>query len=287
MPFLIDLHVHTTNSPDASLSEGELADRAAAADLTGVGFVAHLDLNPDDACYGFFQGDRYRTAVREAEREHPGLTVLCGVEVGEPHLHGARASEMIRGGGYDFVTGALHWVDGLLVLDPEPFRGEDPLRLAERYYRTTLEMLENPRFDVLAHMGIFRRGMAMAGFDTSLDETALWPGLLQDVLGRLIETGVILEVNTSGLRRRERITYPSAAVLDLYRSMGGRLVTLGSDTHGDPWVFFGLPEGRNLLMQCGFDRCHYLCRGEPSSYAIGGRTDAGGADGSPGDLLLV
>jgi histidinol-phosphatase (PHP family) len=287
MPFLFDLHVHTVNSPDASLSEDELAQRAAAEGLSGVGFVAHLDLNPDDACHGFFQGERYTDAVRKADREHPEITVLCGVEVGEPHLYGRRSSEMMRGGGYDFVTGALHWVDDLLVLDPEPFRGENPLRLAERYYRTTLEMLAKPGFDVLAHMGIFRRGMAMAGFDTSLDETVLWPGLLQDVLGRLIETGVILEVNTSGLRRREHITYPTPRVLDLYRSMGGRLVTLGSDTHGDPWVFYGLSEGLQLLLELGFDRCHYIRRGEPCSYAVGDGAGACGADGSPGYLSLV
>ncbi len=284
MPPLFDLHVHTANSPDASLSEGELAERASAAGLGGVEFVAHLDLNPADACCGFFREERYRNAVREAGLRHPEITVLCGVEVGEPHLYGAVAAEILRGHGYDFVTGALHWVDDLLVLDPGAFRREDPLRLVERYYMTTLKMLERPSFDVLAHMGIFRRGMAMAGLDTSLDETALWPDLLQDVLGRLIEKDVILELNTAGLRRLEGVTYPSPPVLALYRSMGGRLVTLGSDTHGEPWVFYGLSEGCNLLVEHGFKHCYYLRSGEPSSYPIDGAPGSDAAGGNRMDL---
>lgn len=268
MPPLFDMHVHTTNSPDAALTEMELARRASAAGLAGLGFVAHLDFHPRDECTGFFDGARYQAAVRDAQSRNPGLTLLCGVEVGEPHLYGENAMEAIRGGNFDYVTGALHWLDDHLVLGPDVFGAVPPLEVAERYYRTSLAMLENSRFDVLAHLGIFRRGMALAGLDTSFDETLLWPGLLQDVIGAVIERGIILELNTSGLRRREEVTYPSLPVLELYRSMGGAHVTLGSDTHRDPWVFYGLEEGRRTLQSTGFERCRYLHAGELKSYPL-------------------
>jgi histidinol-phosphatase (PHP family) len=270
MPPLFDMHVHTTNSPDAALTEMELARRASVAGLAGLGFVAHLDFHPSDACTGFFNGARYQADVRKAraQSQNPSLTLLCGVEVGEPHLYGESATETIRGKGFDFVTGALHWLDDHLVLGPDVFRSLSHLEVAERYYRTTLQMLESPRFDVLAHLGIFRRGMALAGLDTSFDETLLWPGLLQDVLGAVIARGIILELNTSGLRRRETITYPSLPVLELYRSMGGAHVTLGSDTHRDPWVFYGLEEGRRVLLATGFERCWCLHAGELKSYPL-------------------
>lgn len=268
MPPLFDMHVHTTNSPDASLTETELAQRASAAGLAGLGFVAHLDFHPSDACTGFFDGARYQAAVQDARAQNPDLTLLCGVEVGEPHLYGSNATETIRGKNFDYVAGALHWLDDHLVLGPDVFGSLPPLEVAECYYRTTLEMLENPMFHILAHLGIFRRGMALAGLDTTFDETLLWPGLLEDVLGTVIARGIVLELNTSGLRRSERITYPSPPVLKLYRSLGGTHVTLGSDTHRDPWVFYGLEEGRRTLLETGFESCRYLHAGELKSYPL-------------------
>ncbi|MFO7625731.1 MAG: PHP domain-containing protein [Candidatus Fermentibacteraceae bacterium] len=268
MPPLFDMHVHTTNSPDATLTESELARRASEAGLAGLGFVAHLDYHPSDACTGFFDGARYKAAVRDAQSQNPELMVLCGVEVGEPHLYGSKVKDTIRGMSFDYVTGALHWLDDQLVLGPDVFEKFSPLEVAERYYRTTLEMLETPHFDVLAHLGIFRRGMALAGLDTSFDETLLWPGLMQDVLGAVIARGIVLELNTSGLRRREKTTYPSLPVLKLYRSLGGRHATLGSDTHRDPWVFFGLDEGRILLLEAGFETCRYMSAGVLKSYPL-------------------
>lgn len=265
---LFDMHVHTTSSPDATLGESELAARASSAGLAGLGFVAHLDFHPGDACTGCFDGPGYQAAVRTARAENPDLHVLCGVETGEPHLYGGNADELIRGRGYDYMTGALHWLDDHLVLGPEAFRSVPPLEIVERYYRTTLEMLRDPRFDILAHLGIFRRGMALAGLDTSFDETVLLPGLIQDVLGAIIAGGIVLELNTSGLRRREKTTYPTLPILELYRSMGGRSVTLGSDTHGDPWVFYGLEEGARLLLEAGFESCRYFRAGRQESYAL-------------------
>lgn len=265
---LFDLHVHTLNSPDASLSEAELAERAVVRGLAGLGFIAHLDFHPLDPCFGFFNGARYTASVRDAAALNPGTTLLCGVEVGEPHLYSGQARGVLEAGEYDYVTGALHWVDDLLVLGPEAFRKEPPLKLVEGYYRETLEMVRSGFFHILAHMGLFRRGMALAGLDTSLDETRLWPGLLEEILGVMVEKGVILEVNTSGLRRKECVTYPDTAVLELYRSLGGELVTLGSDTHRDPWVFYGLEEGCDLLLKTGYFNCTCLRRGEPFVYPL-------------------
>lgn len=256
------MHVHTLNSPDARLSEDELAERALEEGLAGLGFVAHLDFEPEDPCCGFFDGERYRGAVLSAAEKHPETVILLGLEVGEPHLYHDQVEQTIDREDYDFVTGALHWVGDLSPLFPEAFRREPAMKLIELYYRATLDMVRKGSFHILAHMGLFRRGMALAGLDPSLDETRLWPGLIEEILGTMIERKIVLELNTSGLRRRERMTYPDRPVLEMYRALGGRLVTLGSDTHDDPWVFYGLEEGRRRLIGAGFEDCCYLKGGE-------------------------
>jgi histidinol-phosphatase (PHP family) len=253
MTQLIDLHVHTTNSPDAALGETELARRASSRGLSALGFVAHVDFHPKDFCALAFRAERYDSAVREARASIPAMRILKGVEIGEPHRFMPPSLEALGGLRYDYVVGALHWVGDLLVLDPWDAAGGSHLDAVERYFEESLLIASGCDIDVVAHLGIFRRGLARAGLDTGFDEASLWPGLLRRIFEAMIDRGIALELNTSGLRRREGITYPSPGVLAFYRGCGGTLVTLGSDTHDDPWVFFGLEEGASLLRDTGFE----------------------------------
>lgn len=269
MTGIFDMHVHTTNSPDAGLSETEIAKRAVAAGLKGVGLVAHVDFHPRDFCSLFFDPARYDSAVECARGSSPGVRLLKGVEIGEPHLYEHLAKERMDGREYDFLIGGLHWVDDRMVLEAEGFDGVEPLSLVEEYFRQLQEMVSRCDIDILAHVGIFRRGLARAKLDCGFDETALWPALTDGLLAAMIERGIALEINTSGLRRTERVTYPQAPLLRRYRELGGRLITLGSDTHADPWVFYGLDEGVALLQSVGFESAFFFEARQPQAYFPG------------------
>jgi len=234
---------------------------AGAASVGCIGFVAHLDLHPEDFCHGGFSEESYLKELKQAAFVSD-IKVLRGIEVGEPHRFFPGACELFRSGEYDFIAGALHWIGNSLILDEKPFLEEELLPLVEQYYRETLQILEQGNVNILAHMGIFRRGMARAGLSTDIDETTVFPELIREVLTAAIEKGVAIELNTSGLRRRESVTYPSHSVLELYRSMGGTMVTTGSDTHKAEHAFFGLRQGYDLLHELGFLECGIFRSGE-------------------------
>lgn len=255
-----DMHVHTASSPDADLSASRLCGLARSREVSRIGFVAHLDLHPSDFCFNGFDENLYEEELDLAEGEN-GPEVLRGIEIGEPHRYMDSALKMFHPGRYDFITGALHWLDESMILSERAFQGHDPLRIIHRYYSETLDILERGGIHIIAHMGIFRRGMARAGLSVDLDETALFPDLLQRVLELVIDTEVALEVNTAGLRRPEGTTYPTPSVLRLYRELGGRLVTLGSDTHRKENAFFGLNRGAALINACGFHEYGFFKRG--------------------------
>ncbi len=85
--------------------------------------------------------------------------------------------------------------------------------------------------------------------------------MMKRILTAMIDRGIALEVNTAGLRRTEKTTYPTPAVIELFGSLGGELVTVGSDTHRDPWVFYGLDLASDLLRSKGFSRAfRFSCR---------------------------
>jgi histidinol-phosphatase (PHP family) len=267
---LFDMHVHTEDSPDATFPAAELVRRAGAAGLAGIGFVAHLDRHPEDSCHGGFDPAGYGRSLSRARRAAASeLKVLGGLEVGEPHRYGKRAMQMVEGRSYDFIIGGLHWTRYAgLVLGKESFEGLPADRVIRGYLEESLEIALHSDIDILAHFGLFRRGMGMAGLDTGIAETVLFPDLVRAVLLALIDRGIALELNCSGLRRVEKVTYPTPAILRLFMELGGRLVTLGSDTHSEPWVFYGLEEGRRLLLETGF-REAFFCRDRtPEAYPL-------------------
>ena len=252
--FMIDMHVHTDDSPDADIPAGELVVRGMDINLSGVGFVAHVDLDPDDYCYGGFEESTYNRSI-ELAREKSGerLLILKGIEVGEPHIYGEKVKSIVEYSNYDFITGALHSLAGIgMVLGSEVYADADPLSIVEQYYVETLQIVEEADIDILAHMGLFRRGLALAGLKHDFNELELWPDTIRRILETIIDRNIALELNTSGLRRKENITYPTPFILAQYKKMGGRLITVGSDTHREPYVFFGLKEGKMLLEETGF-----------------------------------
>ncbi len=267
---IYDLHVHTPASPDASVAPQELVTAAELLGLWGVGLVVHVDFHPEDYCTGgpdvaaYLSDSRRIGELAEAE----GIRVSTGLEVGEPHRFAASWEPVASAAEWDFVTGALHWIGSHLVLDESGYLGTDPMQVVEGYYEETLRILRRCDIDVLAHMGIFRRGLAMAGYSTDFDEVEEWPDLIDEVLGTMIEHGVVLELNTAGLRRKERVTYPTRSVMERYRQLGGELVALGSDTHRRENAFYGIARGRDLLLDLGFSEAYYFSGRTPRLYRL-------------------
>lgn len=264
------MHVHTSDSPDADIPAWSLVQKGKENNLGGIGFVAHLDLNPEDFCYASFNAAAYDESIDRARSEAKGrLLVMKGLEVGEPHVYEKQVKKLVDYSNYDFITGALHSVEGIgMVLGREVYTEGDPLEIVETYYSETLRMVEVSDIDILAHMGLFRRGLALAGLRYDFNEMQLWPETIDSILKVLIERKIALELNTSGLRRIEKITYPIPAILERFRELGGTLVTLGSDTHREPHVFFGLKQGAALLLQTGFKETYAFVDREPLAFGL-------------------
>lgn len=262
--FLIDMHVHTDDSPDADIPAGELVVRGMDINLAGIGFVAHVDLDPEDCCYGGFDESSYNRSIDIARREAGDkILVLKGIEVGEPHIYEEKVKSIIDYSDYDFITGALHTVEGAgMVLGESAYEDADPLEVVEMYYLETLKMVEASDIDVLAHMGLFRRGLALAGLKHDFNELELWPDTIRRILETIIDRDIALELNSSGLRRKENNTYPTPEILVLYKELGGQLITVGSDTHREPYIFYGLSDGRKLLIEKGFRETNFFINRE-------------------------
>jgi histidinol-phosphatase (PHP family) len=119
------------------------------------------------------------------------------------------------------------------------------------YFAEVARAIRSGLFDTLGHMDMCKRWL-VPWFKAA--EYAAIPEAYEPLLVALVESGTALEVNASGLRHPTGETYPGPWVVQRYRELGGRRVTVGSDSHLPHCFAFGLEEACEIVAAAGFDR---------------------------------
>ena len=213
-----------------------MCEGALAKGLPCITFADHLDMNPNDEGYGFYQPDRSFKEIAAAKRQFAGrLKVLQGVEFGEPHLYPGTLA-VLHERPYDVILGSIHWVNDD---DPgSPVARSNPRAYFERYYAVMLAMVQTGGFDVLAHFDLPKRYLNVDVSDLPI---------IDDIMTVLAASDIALEINTSSLRKGVSDTMPGSAILEKYVQEGGTRITLASDAHTPRDIGADFDEVRRLL----------------------------------------
>lgn len=227
---MIDCHIHSDCSGDCSAPMLEVCRAAVDRGVKVICFTEHIDFEPTDLCYGTFDYAHYKSRIAEARKAYAGvLDVRCGIEVDFSVRHRSQIQEFLADKEFDYVLGATHYVDGVILEDHEVyFPGKTAKEAYAPFFNNTLDTVETGWFDAIAHLDLCKRyGVRYLGpFD--------WEPYREEIeriLNAVIERDMALEINTSGLRQLPQDTYPCRGILELYYSLGGRAITVGSDAH--------------------------------------------------------
>jgi histidinol-phosphatase (PHP family) len=171
------------------------------------------------------------------------------------------AIALIEKQGFDFIIGSLHNLVGVpdfCMLDYTKMTDRQIELLWQRDLDETYRLLLDEgthgcKIDTLAHLTYPVRYILRAG--KTLDMKPFIEQIEQIFL-RLIEKGIALEINTSGLRQGAGMTFPDESLMRFYRSLGGEMVTVGSDAHFSEHVGCNIRETYELLREIGFS---YVC----------------------------
>ncbi|NWG14753.1 MAG: histidinol-phosphatase HisJ family protein [Acidobacteria bacterium] len=232
-----DYHIHTRFSADSSASMEEMCEVAVARGIPEIGFAEHYDLHPDENQRDWLDLDRWAGELEACRARYAGrLTIRAGIEAGEPHLFADAVRDISTRYPFDYILGSLHWVGRENVFFPGYF-----VRTQEAAFRMYFEELEQVtrvgEFDILAHFDIpIRAGFQYHGsYDPSNFES-----LIRPILRNCIERQIAIEINTGSLRRSAAVLNPGPPILHWYAEMGGKHLTLGSDSHHPQHVGAGL-----------------------------------------------
>jgi histidinol-phosphatase (PHP family) len=245
-----DGHVHTEWSWDTVAGSMErTCGRALQIGLASVAFTEHADytrwvvapelkarMRPHVAALvaadGRFsppplQVDAYLECVQRCRERFPGLRILTGMELGEPHWHPDEVAALTAGRDFDRLLGSVHSIalDGPRAID-HLYRHRDLTgrydrdELMRRYLAEVLRLAGSTApFGVLAHIDFpVRNWPGPDRFDPAVFEEEY-----RAVLAELASSGRALEVNT--------VVPLASVIVAWWYEAGGDALTFGSDAH--------------------------------------------------------
>lgn len=249
---MLDYHVHSQFSVDCETPMEESCRAAIAAGVTEIAFTDHLDHEPADPGFGYYQPEAYLDAVAAVREQFGGqLSVLAGVEVDFNEGIASQVERFINryGGRYDFIIGSVHYTRSGELIFPRYFRGRALDDVFVPYLRQVKLAVETGWFDTIGHLDLPKRYAPAATHGTY--DPAIYRSLLEPIFASLIERGISFEINTSGLRQTPRTSMPGPAIVRWYVEAGGQLVTTGSDSHVADTIGSGLRATLAMLELCG------------------------------------
>jgi len=258
---LLDLHVHSTCSVDSETGIGDYVRRARDLGLVEIGFCEHVDLDPRDMGYGHTDPAHYDREIASARAKASvwasDLLIRQGIELNYQSGREDEVRAWLAVRPWDYVVSSVHLVDyadGWAIIS-EPgaikayFATHSQRQAYLPYFEELLRAARSGLGDVLGHLDLIKRYGAVhyGPFDPGAYE-----GEIRAVLRAAVESGMGLEINTSGLRQPPGEPYPTLPILRWYRQVGGEVLITGSDAHQAADLGAGIAEGLDLARAAGF-----------------------------------
>jgi histidinol-phosphatase (PHP family) len=251
----LDAHLHTEQSPDSAVPIDVYASLAVERGIAEIAITDHVDFDPRDPAYNYSRfDDRERVVRGAAERwAREGVVIRFGAELTFNRRWEADVRDHLRQHHYDYVIGSVHdWPES-------PYwpsrvhawiQGRSLDEVVAPYYAEIIAAARSGLFDTIGHLDVVKRYLHP---HITAEDLGQRPDLQEPALRAIIESGVSLEVNSSGLRYPGAETYPSAAVVARYRELGGERVVVGSDAHSRGSFAARLDTSYEHLAAAGFE----------------------------------
>ena len=251
----LDAHLHTNLSPDSDVRIDVYCAEAVARGIPEIAITDHIDFDPRAPAHAFAPFPVREREVRDADArwaDH-GLRVRFGLEVTYETRRDAEIREYLARHPYDYVIGSVH------VMSDSPYKasrvaawvaGRTFDEIVAPYFAEVETATRSELFDTIGHLDYVKKYVAE---HIPASAFAARPDVYEPLLRALVETGTALEVNASGLRQAPGETYPPAPIVERFRAMGGRRVTVGSDAHRARSFAYGLGRAYATLAAAGFE----------------------------------
>lgn len=247
--YLVDFHMHTKFSFDSKAQMEEMCERSIGKGLAEICFTEHFSVNSYDPSFEYFDYEKYSEKIDSCREQFKNkLIIKKGIEIGEPHVNKGLIEKFMNGKNFDFVIGSVHNIGKLKIR--AYIADKNKKKSYGDYFKEVYESVLAGDMDALGHLDLVKRYAHDKFGNYDFDD---YRDIIAAILETIIKRDICLELNTSGLVSSSKENFPSQKVVELYKDVGGNMITIGSDAHRSEMVGHGIKKSVELLMAVGFD----------------------------------
>lgn len=250
---LADYHLHSHYSGDCQVPMDQVIEAAIDLKIERLCFTEHHDLDyyPHSSIDFTLDIESYLKGFAQNKAKYGDrIQLLCGIELGmQPHLHGI-LDDLVQQYAFDFVLASNHLANRIDVYEKIYFETRSQYKGYLDYLEDIYSNVRGYRnYDVYAHLDyVIRYG----DFENKKMLYKDFTDVLDAILKQIIYDGKGIEVNTSGYRYNLGEPHPSREILTHYKSLGGEIITIGSDAHQTKHLMNHFDDAKALLKDIGF-----------------------------------
>lgn len=259
-----DYHVHTEYSDDSVYPMEHVVKDAIRMGMDEICFTDHVDYGIkadwDSGEEMVYRGNepfanvdypRYMDEIRRMKEVYGDkITIRTGLEFGMQVHTIPQYEALFERYPFDFIILSIHQVEDKEFWTQEFQEGRTQKEYNERYYEELLNVVRTYKdYSVLGHLDLIVR----------YDKAGIYPfervrPLIEEILKTVIADGKGIEINTSSRRYGLADSTPSKEILKLYRELGGRIITIGSDSHKPEHLGAYFREAKQYLKDLGYEQ---------------------------------
>ncbi len=201
---------------------------------------------------GFAEHDEFVSQIdisvlKRLQEEFPDIKLKLGLEVDYIPGREDYIQQLEQSCDFDYIIGSVHFIDGWGFDHPDfrhLFEEKDIDQIYGRYFELVQMAVDSGLFDIIGHLDLIK----IWGHRPRQNNILFH---VKQLLKSIKAAGMIIEINSAGLRKPVGEIYPQQDIIDLIASKQ-IAVTLGSDAHHPRQVGEGLQEVRGVLINAGF-----------------------------------
>ena len=271
-----DYHIHTYYSDDSTYPMEQVVKDAISKGITDLCFTDHVDYgikedtdklspeqrqelkvkiqNPNVPQYNV-DYPAYLAEYQDLKEKYAdNINLKLGMEFGLQIHTIPQYQKLFNSYPFDFIIMSCHQVVYKEFWTQEFQQGRSQDEYNQRYYDEILAQVKNYHdYSVLGHLDLIAR----------YDKAGIYPfakirDKIAEILKIVIADGKGIELNTSSVRynihnaQGEHELTPSREILALYKELGGRIITVGSDSHKPEHLGAYIAEQSQELKKLGF-----------------------------------
>ena len=247
--YILDYHVHSNFSPDSKADLEEIIVNSLNKKIKTLVVTDHLECDDNREYYSIaYFKKREKIINKMSEKYDNKIEILTGAELGQPQNNISRVEDVFQKLKFDYTLGAQHKGLNGEYLENIDFtvKTHENVRC---YFEEVYKITKIKKIDCLAHIDLVRRYASRMGVQIDIKK---YEYQISEILKSVIENNKGIEVNTSGMRQKMGDFMPNIEILKLYKKLGGKIVTVGSDSHICKNVGRDISKAYNLLREVGF-----------------------------------